>query len=600
MKLIPRGQPLGLYCAILAAATLISGCASLPDPEQEAKDSATTTPLVTPTATNQSEMTLSSETEPESPQSAPAPAAELDGNALYNAFLAQLAEARQDYQTAALLNFRLARAQRSSVLAEQALSQALQAGDSQLALNAADLLQDINPNNPFGFRAGGLLKLELGEFTQGYQDVQNWLALDPAANTAAIARSADKLNRGQRDQLQQLVAPIAERSTPAAASALLALGLFAELNGATEQVISGYAIRSIDRSPSADAWALRIRHEQGSSLEATLEEALNDFSEDRALHITAIQRLIQLGQADAALTVGANWLRFARSDYELRRYLSSLAVQQESWGLVEELSQPLLSVTQYRDEAWYRISAARYYQDDFIGAKNAAVKIGSQSDYYPAAWEIIAFVELELVDIESAREALQQERERNRDQGDTLYEIEVALLRDANLNELAGATLETALAEYPDSHDLRLQYGYWLMSNTSLEAGIDVLLPLIETEPMSHEAANAIAYSYVELDKNFAEAERLLTYALEIEPDNAAYLDSLGWLFFKQGKLNEALAMLDKALAFSNNPEIIAHKVEVLMQQGKSDEAKAIWQTAWQQRPDNQYLANVADRFGWR
>lgn len=594
MKLIPRGQPLGLYCAILAAATLISGCASLPDPEQEAKDSGTTTPLVTPTVTNQSEMTQ------ESPQEAPAPAAELDGNALYNAFLAQIAESRQDYQTAALLNFRLARAQSSLILAEQALSQALQAGDSQLALSAAELLQDINPNSAFGFRAGGLIKLELGEFSQGYEDVQNWLALDPAANTAAIARSADELTRDQRDQLQQLVAPIAERSTPAAASALLALGLFAELNGATEQVITGYAIRSIERSPSADAWALRIRHEQGPLLTSTVQEALNDFSEDRALHITAIQRFVQLGQADAALTAGADWLRFARSDYELRRYLSSLAVQQESWGLVEEISQPLLSVAQYRDEAWYRISAARYYQDDFIGAKNAAVKIASQSDYYPAAWEIIAFVELELADITSAREVLQMERQRNPAKGDKLYEIEVAMLRDANLDDQTGALLQEALAQYPESHDLRLQYGYWLMSFESLEAGIDILLPLVATDPISHEAANAIAYSYVELEKNLDEAEQLLNFALEVQPNNPAYLDSLGWLRFKQGKLNEALVLLDKALAFSDNPEIIAHKVEVLMQQGKRDEAKAIWQTAWQERPDNQYLANVADRFGWR
>ncbi|WP_158583885.1 tetratricopeptide repeat protein [Salinibius halmophilus] len=540
-------------------------------------------------------MTVTVEPEINEPQTV-----QLDGQSLYNSFLAQLAESRQDLASAALFNYRIAREINSQAYAEKALSQAIQSGDGQLALASADLLKEISPNNAFGYRASGLLRIEAGAFEQGYADIEKWLALDPAANTAAIARSSDELSRSQRRQLEALVAPIANRSTPAAASALLALGLFAELNGATPQVISSYAVRSIERSPSADAWALRIRHETGDTLQASIEEALNDFSEDRALHVTAMQRLIQLQQPVAALTVGADWLRYARNDYELRRYLSGLAIQQEQWPLVEEIVQPLLSVAQYRDEGWYRIAAARYYQDDLTGAKNAAARISPRSDYYAAAWEISALVERTLASLDSAREILQIERNRNPEQGATLYAIEASLLRDDGLHEEAGLLLKEALAQYPDDHDIRLQYGYWVLTYESLEAGIAVLLPLIETDPMSHEAANAIAYSYVELEQNFAEAERLLDFALGVQPNNAAYLDSLGWLRFKQGKLNEALTLLNKALEFSDNPEIIGHKVEVLVQQGKVDEARALWEVSTQAHPNDEYLAEIADRFGWR
>lgn len=597
MKLIPRGQQSVLYCAILAAATLFTGCASLPDQPAQAKEQSSPAPVNSPTPIVTPEMTATVQV---TPNIAPTQAPQLDGQALYNSFLAELAESRQDYQSAALFTYRIARQQSSVAASEKALSLALQAGDSQLALASADLLREIAPSNPFGHRAAGLIRLELGEFDQGYQNIQTWLTLDATANTAAIARASDELNRRQRQQLEQLVAPIAERSTPAAASALLALGLFAELNGATAQVIASYAVRSIERSPSADAWALRIRHESGDTLAASIDEALTDFSEDRALHVSAIQRLVQLNQANAALTVGANWLRYARNDYELRRYLSGLAVQQAQWSLVEEFTQSLLSVNQYRDEAWYRIAAARFYQDDLIGAKNAAANISHTSDYYPAAWEISALVERTLADLASAREILQLERARHPEQGAALYDIEVSLLRDDGLEAEAGELLKQAIAQYPDDHDIRLQLGYWTLTYDSLEAGISVLMPLIETEPMSHQAANAIAYSYVELDQNFAEAERLLDYALSIQPNNAAYLDSLGWLRFKQGKLSEALTLLDRALEFSDNPEIIGHKIEVLMQQGKQDEARTTWRLASQRHPEDKYLAEIADRFGWR
>lgn len=599
MKFNARRQSSVCCSALLASALILTGCASLPESETEAKPSTAVSPSTTPTPTP--EITPPAPNTESTPEPTPSDDAQrLDGDSLYNIFLAEIAQSRRDYQASAFLNFRAARAQQSLTLAERALGQALQSGDQSIALQSALLVQSLDPEAPFGYRAAGLIQLEQGQFDAGYANIKTWLSLDSAANTAAIARASESLNREQRDQLAELVRPIAGRSTPAAASALLALGIFNELNGADPSVIGNFAMRSIERSPSAEAWALRIRHASGTTLQTSIDEALTDFPQDRALHISAIQRLIQQRQTNAALQVGADWLDYSREDYQLRAYLAGLALEQEQWALVENFSTPLLSTDRFRDLAWMHISAARFYSGDLIGAKNAALKVSASSNVYPTAWQIAIEVEEQLAGVDSALEMLRSERLRRPDRGADLVLIKTELLQRAGREQDVADTFAQAISEYPEKEALRLQYGFWLVSNKQYDVAVSILQPLINRNPVDPRAANALAYTYVLMDTNLAEAERLLTYALSQEPDNPAYLDSMGWLRFKQGDLSQALVLLNKALAGNNNPEITAHKVEVLMAQGKEDEAKRVWQLAWDLYPDDQYLQEVADRYNWR
>ncbi len=67
--------------------------------------------------------------------------------------------------------------------------------------------------------------------------------------------------------------------------------------------------------------------------------------------------------------------------------------------------------------------------------------------------------------------------------------------------------------------------------------------------------ANSIGYIAAELNTRLPEAEKLLLFAVEAEPANPAYLDSLGWLRFRQGRLPEAQKLLEQALAIGD-PDI--------------------------------------------
>jgi Tfp pilus assembly protein PilF len=107
---------------------------------------------------------------------------------------------------------------------------------------------------------------------------------------------------------------------------------------------------------------------------------------------------------------------------------------------------------------------------------------------------------------------------------------------------------------------------------------IEELKRCIEINPVYHEALNYLGYLYVEEDKNLDQAETMIRKALEMQPDNGAYIDSLGWLYFKRGKLQEAVKELQRASSLLEDPVIYDHLGDAYFKLDDYENAKASWQ----------------------
>ena len=95
------------------------------------------------------------------------------------------------------------------------------------------------------------------------------------------------------------------------------------------------------------------------------------------------------------------------------------------------------------------------------------------------------------------------------------------------------------------------------------------------------EASNYLGYMWVDRNLNLDEAGSMIKKALEIEPDNGAYLDSLGWVYYQQGKLNDAEAPLLRAIEkIGDDPTVHDHLADVYLKMGKTKDAIAQWQMA--------------------
>jgi len=108
-----------------------------------------------------------------------------------------------------------------------------------------------------------------------------------------------------------------------------------------------------------------------------------------------------------------------------------------------------------------------------------------------------------------------------------------------------------------------------------------VLRDLIARDPLDASALNSLGYLFAERGERLDEAVELLRRALKIEPDNPSYLDSLGWAYFRQGRLDLADDPLTKAAAELKDSSVVQdHLGDLRFGQQRFAEAAAAWERA--------------------
>lgn len=110
------------------------------------------------------------------------------------------------------------------------------------------------------------------------------------------------------------------------------------------------------------------------------------------------------------------------------------------------------------------------------------------------------------------------------------------------------------------------------------------------------EVYNALGYLYAEQGINLDEAATLVRRALKSVPKSGAYLDSLGLIYFKQGKLDAAIENLEQALHYlPNTPEILLHLADAYLGKGLKQKALQTLEQAVLLEPNNAELRQKLD-----
>jgi len=142
------------------------------------------------------------------------------------------------------------------------------------------------------------------------------------------------------------------------------------------------------------------------------------------------------------------------------------------------------------------------------------------------------------------------------------------------------AALKNASKLNPDNPEVHFYLGAFygeLKNNVLLE---EELKKAISLKPDYAQALNFLGYTYVENNKNLKQAEDLIKRALKVDPDNGAYIDSLGWLYYKRGRFKEAKETLKKAVSFMQDAVIYDHLGDVFFKIKDINNARLNWQEA--------------------
>jgi tetratricopeptide (TPR) repeat protein len=160
----------------------------------------------------------------------------------------------------------------------------------------------------------------------------------------------------------------------------------------------------------------------------------------------------------------------------------------------------------------------------------------------------------------------------------------------------AISALERALADYPDNVDLRYAIASVYEEDGRVSDALRELNSLLHARPDDPAARNALGYTLADHSRELKRARKLIESAHAAAPKNAAILDSLGWVLFRQGHPAEAESYLRAAYADDRGGDIAAHLGEVLWQLGQQTEADHVWSEAAAVDVDNRLLKATRQR----
>ena len=178
-----------------------------------------------------------------------------------------------------------------------------------------------------------------------------------------------------------------------------------------------------------------------------------------------------------------------------------------------------------------------------------------------------------------------------------LLRLKADIFNQAKLYNKAYDTFTDALLINPNHPELLYSRAMLAEKLGKIDLSEKDLLLIIKKNPQNSNALNALGFILTENTTRYTDAKKYIEKALEISPNDMAIIDSMGWVLYKLGKLQESLVYLKQAYNLKHDPEIAAHYGEVLWLTDQKDKAKQIWQSVLIKNPQHEVLKATMTRY---
>ncbi len=464
-------------------------------------------------------------------------------------------------------------------VAERAVNLALAVHDQDGAARALARWHALGASTAELAQAAAALALDRGDAAAAEQQLRQLLA----SSDADAWKKFGRVLVGARDHAQaaQLLEALATvQRLPADVQAWLAMSELGDKLGRHDYA-SRVADAAVARFGSAEtyAWAAQLKFNQGDRVGATalLQRALDTAPTDPRLRLAYAGLLSHDGHYAAASKVLARGPQSAEI-YALR---AALAAQNKDDKTLASLYRQLQSAPpeMRAQNAWLLgqlaemqhrpVEALDWYAqvDDndphaFDADLRSALILHTQ-DRHGDAHQLLEQMQLTWLE--------QPERLRQ------AYQLDAELYLREQKYPQAEAAFGRALQVVPDDPALLYGRGLAYAQAGNVDLAVQDFRRLLKLKPGDVEASNALGFTLADANRDLDEAERLLQHARTAKPDDPSIADSWGWLQYRRGDLAQAAQTLRAAWAAHRDADIGVHLGEVLVKQGKLQEAQEIF-----------------------
>ncbi|HEX5127157.1 MAG TPA: tetratricopeptide repeat protein [Rhodocyclaceae bacterium] len=529
------------------------------------------------------------------------PSQELTGQILGELMLAEIAAARGQFIVASQTYLDLARRTRDARIARRATEIAVVGQQLEDAGEAAKIWVAVDPNSPTALQtfaqvmAGGYGKLEELEAPLAK------LLSRELAPTEAILLELPRLYGRFPDKaaaaaaIERLTVPY--QDMPEAQFARAVAYLAAEDTTRAE----ASAGRALLMRPDWEAAALLRAKAAPKERQTQAMEELNEFTKhypqareartDYARWLITEKRLVDAG--DAYRKLAADF----PDDDDLAYNVAALAVQADDYATAEKQLRTLID-HKYHDMDLLHLQLGQVLEER-QQPDEALTEYGlvGEGTHYVAAQARIAQVLVKRGQVDAAREGLHKAAAANPDDATEYVIVESQLLRQIDEPKPAQTVLKDFLAKQPDNKEVLYELAMLEEHMHQYDGMEHDLRHLIAIAPDFAHAYNALGYSFAERNLRLNDAETLLDQAIKLAPNDAAILDSVGWLRYRKGDLPGALDYLQRAYGLLPDPDVAAHVGEVLWMMGRKEDARRTWEDSRKVNPDSSALTDVMKRF---
>lgn len=474
------------------------------------------------------------------------------------------------------------------------LSLAIDMGSTDRAMQAAVLWHEKDPENPDALAAAVQLLARVGEAESAWFLAEQG---DPELiRTIAIESAA----QGNFEQLVWLDEEISLWSSmhPDNVDALAARAMLADLFGRHTQA-SQLAANALALDGD-DELAMQVRADAliKSGDWQSAQRELDEFMQRNFNQLSEAESLTGLYYRLPA-QAAANSLEQLFNKYPERLDLLLLTAENllraNRLEQAEALYLGILDDPAHREMAQFQLAliAERRGQIDLAVARFAEIPLGS---YFEQAQQRIFELLSEANQFSSLLQEMKKQRQRYPRLGSNLYSLQAQQLQSVLPPAELMQFYDQAVNDYPDSIDLRYARSLLAEQMDQLAKTELDLRHILELNPDDANALNALGYTLTNRTDRHQEAFGLINRALQLDPDNPAIQDSMGWVLYKLGRYEEALQFLALAQAAFYDPEVIAHHAEVLYAMGRVDEALDLIGQAMLEFPGDELLREARRR----
>ncbi|HWR82687.1 MAG TPA: tetratricopeptide repeat protein [Candidatus Deferrimicrobium sp.] len=299
-----------------------------------------------------------------------------------------------------------------------------------------------------------------------------------------------------------------------------------------------------------------------------------------------------MNQADSSIVILKLALEIDKDNIVVHRHLRDSYISVDSLDAALPHAQKEVALSPLDRVAVRRLAALYFVMDSLNRADSVFSYLVDSGDRHFINHYYLGRIALRQKDLPRARDQF----ETVTTLVDTSYEAWLDLgyaYRQLGQLDRETETYLTGLMRVPEEQGrLRLMFalGAAYERRGQIEESVTIFEELIAQAPDFDQALNYLGYLLADRGERLVYARDLIARAVAIDPDNAAYLDSYGWVFFRLGELQQALTYLRKAATLDSDPVMFDHLGDACMAAGETEQARIWWNKALELDHDNERI----------